>query len=235
MNWRGGPLTSHDVIVQSIAATTTRSGLTVHGELDTNEYATGITIPDHHMKTSKRAAPSPDTTGTGNGTTPSPRHTQVNSPDRATSGQSRFGGCWLGVSAWRLRTDRGALTCVLDLSSWCLCTSGGPLAARSRSRYRPSFPPVRNAGDGARRVGGVLRAHFGAGWSLTIRSMQIPRSTSRGHCWFPTVRGKPETPGAEGAPARRPPEAHRKPTSWPPTPSPARASPRNDCALNGAS
>ena len=50
MNWRGRPLTSHDVIVQSIAATTTRSGLTVHAELDTNEYATGIKIPDHEMK-----------------------------------------------------------------------------------------------------------------------------------------------------------------------------------------
>jgi len=50
MNWRGRPLTSHDVIVQSIAATTTRSGLTVHAELDTNEYATGFNIPDHEMK-----------------------------------------------------------------------------------------------------------------------------------------------------------------------------------------
>ena len=29
MNWRGRPLTSHEVIVQTIAATTTRTGLTV--------------------------------------------------------------------------------------------------------------------------------------------------------------------------------------------------------------
>jgi hypothetical protein len=28
MNWRGRPLTSHQVVVQSIAATTTRTGLT---------------------------------------------------------------------------------------------------------------------------------------------------------------------------------------------------------------
>lgn len=34
MNWPGRPLTSHDVIVNSIAATTTRTGLTVHAELD---------------------------------------------------------------------------------------------------------------------------------------------------------------------------------------------------------
>lgn len=34
MNWRGRPLTSHDVIVNSIKATTTETGLTVHAELD---------------------------------------------------------------------------------------------------------------------------------------------------------------------------------------------------------
>jgi len=38
MNWRGRPLTSHEVIVESIAATTTRSGLTVRAELDTATY-----------------------------------------------------------------------------------------------------------------------------------------------------------------------------------------------------
>ena len=49
MNWRGRPLTSHDVIVQSIAATTTRTGLTVHAELDTDSYPTGVKIPDTQM------------------------------------------------------------------------------------------------------------------------------------------------------------------------------------------
>jgi hypothetical protein len=50
MNWRGRPLTSHDVIVQSIAATTTRTGLSVHAELDTTTYPTGVKIPDTQMK-----------------------------------------------------------------------------------------------------------------------------------------------------------------------------------------
>ena len=50
MNWRGRPLTSHEVIVQTIAATTTRTGLTVHAELDTATYPTGIKIPDAQMK-----------------------------------------------------------------------------------------------------------------------------------------------------------------------------------------
>jgi hypothetical protein len=50
MNWRGRPLTSHEVIVQTIAATTTRTGLTVHAELDTTEYPTGVKIPDKTMQ-----------------------------------------------------------------------------------------------------------------------------------------------------------------------------------------
>jgi hypothetical protein len=37
-NWRGRPLTSHEVIVKTIAATTTRSGLRVEAALDTGDY-----------------------------------------------------------------------------------------------------------------------------------------------------------------------------------------------------
>ncbi len=46
MNWRGRPLTSHEAIVQSIAATTTRTGPRVHAELDTSTYPTGVKIGD---------------------------------------------------------------------------------------------------------------------------------------------------------------------------------------------
>ena len=49
MNWRGRPLTSHEVIVQSIAATTTRTGLTVHAELDPGSYPKGTKITDAQM------------------------------------------------------------------------------------------------------------------------------------------------------------------------------------------
>ncbi|MFF5557286.1 ISAzo13 family transposase [[Kitasatospora] papulosa] len=49
MNWNGRPLTSHEVIVQSIAATTTRTGLRVRAELDTNTYPTGVRIKDAAM------------------------------------------------------------------------------------------------------------------------------------------------------------------------------------------
>ena len=49
MNWRGRPLSSHEVIVNSIAATTTRTGLTVAAELDTDTYDTGVRISDQQM------------------------------------------------------------------------------------------------------------------------------------------------------------------------------------------
>jgi hypothetical protein len=49
MNWRGRPLTSHEVIVQSIAATTTATGLTVTAALDTGLYPAGIKISDAQM------------------------------------------------------------------------------------------------------------------------------------------------------------------------------------------
>jgi Rhodopirellula transposase DDE domain len=50
MNWRGRPLESHEVIVETIAATTTRTGLKVHASLDTGSYPTGIKITDNEMK-----------------------------------------------------------------------------------------------------------------------------------------------------------------------------------------
>jgi len=50
MALRGRPLTSHEVIVETIAATTTRTGLTVTAELDTAEYPKGIKISDRQMR-----------------------------------------------------------------------------------------------------------------------------------------------------------------------------------------
>ena len=49
MNWRGRPLTSHEVVVNLIAATTTRSGLKVHAELDSRSYPKGLTVSDDDM------------------------------------------------------------------------------------------------------------------------------------------------------------------------------------------
>jgi transposase len=50
MNRRGRPLTSHEVIVETIAATTTKTGLTVQAALDTGTYEKGINISDKEMQ-----------------------------------------------------------------------------------------------------------------------------------------------------------------------------------------
>ena len=49
MNWRGRPLTSHDVIVASIAATTTRGGLTVRAGLNTGTCPPGAKISNEQV------------------------------------------------------------------------------------------------------------------------------------------------------------------------------------------
>jgi hypothetical protein len=48
-NWRGRPLTSRLAVVDLIGATTTKSGLQVRCELDTNIYAKGIKVTDAQM------------------------------------------------------------------------------------------------------------------------------------------------------------------------------------------
>ncbi len=50
MNWRGRPLASHEVVVKTIAATTTRAGLRVRAELDEGQYATGVQVTNAQMK-----------------------------------------------------------------------------------------------------------------------------------------------------------------------------------------
>jgi len=53
MNWRGRPLVSHEVVVNLIASTTTRKGLQVYCEMDSNEYPKGIKVTDAEMDTIK--------------------------------------------------------------------------------------------------------------------------------------------------------------------------------------
>ena len=48
--WRGRPLTSHDVIINTIAAVATRTGLTVTAVLDGARYPTGTQISDELMQ-----------------------------------------------------------------------------------------------------------------------------------------------------------------------------------------
>lgn len=48
-NWRGRPLTSHEVIVSLIAATKTATGLRVRCELDTGSYPKGVRVTDDEL------------------------------------------------------------------------------------------------------------------------------------------------------------------------------------------
>jgi hypothetical protein len=50
INWRSRPLTSREVIVNTIGATTTASGAPVQAVLDTTEYPAGIKIPDKQIR-----------------------------------------------------------------------------------------------------------------------------------------------------------------------------------------
>jgi Rhodopirellula transposase DDE domain len=48
-NWRGRPLESREVIVNLIANTETREGLTIEADLNVNSYAKGIKVTDKEM------------------------------------------------------------------------------------------------------------------------------------------------------------------------------------------
>lgn len=48
-NWRGKPLISHQVIVDLIAATTTKTGLKVRAEIDSSLYPSGLKVSDEQV------------------------------------------------------------------------------------------------------------------------------------------------------------------------------------------
>ena len=48
-NWRGKPLVSHEVVVNLIGATTTKTGLKVRTALDTDHYPAGRAVSDEEL------------------------------------------------------------------------------------------------------------------------------------------------------------------------------------------
>jgi Rhodopirellula transposase DDE domain len=48
-NWRGVPLRSMEIMVNLIGSTTTRKGLRIEAELDTNRYETGLKVKDAEL------------------------------------------------------------------------------------------------------------------------------------------------------------------------------------------
>ena len=53
MNWRGRPLVDYQTVVNLIASTKTKAGLTVNVRLDKNKYQKGIKVPLKERKTFK--------------------------------------------------------------------------------------------------------------------------------------------------------------------------------------
>ncbi len=49
LNWRGKPLVNFETVVNLIGGTSTKSGLKVKAVLDTNQYETGVDIPDDEI------------------------------------------------------------------------------------------------------------------------------------------------------------------------------------------
>lgn len=50
LNWRGRPLVNHEVIINLIESTTTKTGLKVQASLDMNQYLKGIKVTDVEMQ-----------------------------------------------------------------------------------------------------------------------------------------------------------------------------------------
>jgi hypothetical protein len=69
MNWRGKPMISHEVIVNLIASTTTKTGLKIEAEIDTNLNPKGLRVTDEELEKSTYKK----TTSMANGITPSSR------------------------------------------------------------------------------------------------------------------------------------------------------------------
>ena len=76
-NWRGRPLASHEIIINLIANTATRTGLKIRAELDPGNYPTGIKVTDEELRGGRhdsansppfpRLTAAPDPIGTGSG------------------------------------------------------------------------------------------------------------------------------------------------------------------------
>jgi hypothetical protein len=130
MNWRGRPLTSHAVVVQTIAATRTSRGLRVEAVLDPGDYPTGVAISKERFAALplKRHA----THGAWNYTL----HPAAAAPavSEATTGQRSSPAHRRQQMLAKLNDER--LTGRTSTELACLCATLAPLqAARAQQRY----------------------------------------------------------------------------------------------------
>ena len=147
MNWRGRPLTSHEVIVQTIAATRTSRGLHVEAVLDRGDYPTGVAI------SKQRFAALPLERHTTHGAWNYTLHPAAATPavSEGTTGQLASPARRRQQMLAKLNDER--LTGMTSDGLACLCAALAPLqAARAQQRYS------QQRGGRARRATGNVRA-----------------------------------------------------------------------------
>jgi hypothetical protein len=130
MNWRGRPLTSHEVVVQTIAATRTRSGLRVEAVLDPGDYPTGVAI------SKERFAALPLERHAVRGAWNYTLHPAAGPPSASegTAGQQSSPAHRRQEMLGKLSDER--LTGMISAELACLCAALAPLqAARAQQRY----------------------------------------------------------------------------------------------------
>jgi hypothetical protein len=147
MNWRGRPLTSHEVVVQTIAATRTSRGLHVEAVLDRGDYPTGVAI------SKERFAALPLELHTAHGAWNYTLHPAAGTPSvsEGTTGQRSSPAHRRQEMLAKLNDER--LTGMTSAGLACLCAALTPLqAARAQQRYS------QQRGGRARRATGNVRA-----------------------------------------------------------------------------
>ena len=146
LNWRGRPLTSHEVVVQTIAATRTSRGLRVEAVLDPGDYPTGVAI------SKERFAALPLERHTMHGAWNYTLHPAAATPavSEGTTGQLSSPARRRQEMLARLNDER--LTGKTSAGLARLCTAMAPLqAARAQQRYS------QQRGGRARRATGNVR------------------------------------------------------------------------------
>jgi hypothetical protein len=147
MNWRGRPLTSHEVVVQTIAATRTSRGLRVGATLDPGGYPTGVAI------SKERFAALPLERHATHGAWNYTLHPAAATPavSEATTGQRSSPAHRRQQMLAKLNDER--LTGMTSTELARLCAALAPLqAARAQQRYS------QQRGGRARRATGNVRA-----------------------------------------------------------------------------
>jgi transposase len=130
MNWRGRPLTSHEVVVQTIAATRTSRGLRVEAVSDPGDYPTGVAI------SKERFAALPLERHTTHGAWNYTLHPAAAAPavSEGTTGQLSSPAHRRQEMLRKLNDER--LTGMTSAQLACLCAALAPLqAARAQQRY----------------------------------------------------------------------------------------------------